>query len=151
MLQIVRDLIFSYKYAILMQIKPEEADEKSAMMLNSVANNLKISPIGLIFPKLDLDSTGIRGNSYAPFAHNKDSSSELSMLIELIDRFSNASIIHYATWKSRSIVRSIRAAEVYALSVCHGFCQMLAHDLKLMIGRSYPLYLMVDSKSVLIS
>ena len=74
------------------------------MMLNSGMNTLKNSPIGLIFPKLDLNSTGIRGNSDASFPYKKGSPSQLSMLIVLIDKFGNESIVQYATWKSRRVL-----------------------------------------------
>ena len=90
----------------------------------------------------------MRGYSDTSFTSNKDSSSQRSMLIVLSDKVSNTSIIHYATWKSRWVVRSILATEVYGLSAFHDCCQIISHDLELIIGRKLPFFLLLDSKSI---
>ena len=116
--------------------------------MNSIVHALKTTVWGIIFPKLDHSSMAIRGYADAGFTRNNDLSSQLSMVVALIDKYRNASLIHYATWKSRRIVRSILEAELYALSACHDYCQILAHDLQLITCNRYPLHLMTDSKSI---
>ncbi len=39
-------------------------------------------------------------------------------------------------------------AEVYALSACHDFCQILSHDLLRITGKKFEIYLMTDAKSM---
>ncbi len=70
------------------------------------------------------------------------------MIILLMDKYNNAYLIHYASWKSRRVIRSVLAAENYAFVACEDFCQILAHDLGKIVGRKFPILLMTDSKSV---
>ena len=70
------------------------------------------------------------------------------MMIVLIDKYCNAAVVHYTTWKSRRVVQSILAAEVYALAACNDYCQMIRHDLQLITGKRFPLTILIDSKSI---
>ncbi len=101
-----------------------------------------------MFPKLDTGTISIRGYADAGFGSNEDLTSQLSTVIVLTDNDNNAIIIHYVSWKSRRVVRSPLAAEVYALSACHDYCMALAHHISTMIGKKIPVYLMTDSKSI---
>ena len=78
----------------------------------------------ILFPKLDLESTSIRGHSDAGFATNQDLTSQLDMVVVLLDKLENAAIMCYSSWKSRKVIRSVLAAEVYALSACNDSCQI---------------------------
>ncbi len=109
---------------------------------------LQQKSFGILFPKLDQESTSIKGYSDAGFATNKDLTSRLGMVVVLLDKFENAAIMHYSSWKSRRVVRSILAAEVYALSACHDFCQILSHDLSRITGKKFEIYLRTDAKSI---
>ncbi len=71
------------------------------------------------------------------------------MMILLMAKHDNACLIHYASWKSRRIIRPVLAVELYAFVACEGFCQILAHDLEKIKGRKFSIFLMIDSKSIL--
>ena len=111
----------AHNYEILTQTNAEEANEDSILAMNSIVHALKTTVRGIIFPKSDHGSMAIRGYADAGFARNYDLYSQLSMVVALIDKYGNASLIHYATRKSRRIVRSTLAAEFYALSTCHEY------------------------------
>ncbi len=137
----------AFNYASMTQTWAETADALSFKLLNSTLDRLQQRELGLVLPKLDIQSTSIRGYSDAGFANNGDLNSQLSKVVVLIDKFGNAALIHYVSCKSRRFVRSILAAEVYALASCRDFCQILAHDLFQIIGRKFPVFLSTDSKS----
>ncbi len=50
--------------------------------------------------------------------------------------------------KSRRAVRSILAAEVYAVSEFHGYCYTLAYELCAIHGRKILIYLITDAKLI---
>ncbi len=133
----------AFNYASMTQTRAETSDAQSFKLLNSTLDMLQQRELGLVLPKLGIQNTSIREYSDAGFVHSGALTSQLSMVIVLIDNFRNTATIHYASWKSRIIIRSILAAEVYALASCHDFCQILAHD----FGRKFPVCLITDSKS----
>ena len=53
--------------------------------------------IGILFPKLDLESVKVVGYSDASFAGNKDLSSQFGMFILIVDKYEKACVIHYAS------------------------------------------------------
>ena len=138
----------AYSCAQLSQTCAAEANNSDAFMLNEVVEVLKTRQRGIMFPKLDLKTACIRGYAYVGFASNTDFTSQLGMIILLMDAQNTAAIIHYSSWKSRRVVRSPLAAEVYALSAGHDYCTALSHDLAIMLETTLPIYLMTDSKSI---
>ena len=123
-------------------------DQNSAKSLNSAITYAQNTSLGIKFPKLNIETTNIRGYSDAGFANNDDLKSQLGMVILLVDENHNACILHYASWKSRRLVRSILAAEFYAFVSWNGYCQIIAHDLFRIVGKRFPVHLMTDSKSI---
>ncbi len=86
--------------AQLAQVKSTEAKQCDAKLLNDAVRFIQSVPRNLKFPKLDLASLKVCGYSDASFANNADLTSQLWIFVLPRDRFSNASIIHYASWKS---------------------------------------------------
>ncbi len=66
----------------------------------------------------------------------------------LCDRLNNASIIHYESWKSRLVNRSVLSAEVLAFSAYFDYAYTLGHDLSKIIGKRVPVLLFTDSRSI---
>ncbi len=130
------------------QVRANQVGKEEARLLNSVVQLLKQRKRGIIFSKLDINSIQVRGYADAGFATNSDLTSQIAMLVLLMDNFGNANIIHYASWKIRRVVRSTLAAEVYVVSACHDYCLALAFDLSTMLERQIPVYLMTDAKSI---
>ena len=89
--------------------------------LNPILEKTKTIKIGIVFLIPDVEILRIRGYADAGHGSNEDSSSKLIMLVVLIYKNKNASIVHYASWENRIIVRSSLAAEVHALTDCFDF------------------------------
>ena len=123
-------------------------DQNSAKSLNSAITYAQNTNLGIKFPKLNTETTTIREYSDAGFAKNDDLKSQLGMIILLVDKYHNACLLHYASWKSRRVVRSILAAELYAFVSYNDCCQIIAHDLFRIVGKRFPVHLMTDSKSI---
>lgn len=138
----------SFSFAHLSQVKNEERNTQHSRALNSAVQHLQKEKFSIYFPKLDLDSITIRGYSDAGFSNNSDLKSQLGILVLLKDKNDNACVIHYSSWKSRRVVRSVLAAELFAFVSSHDYCQIIAHDLHLITGKKFPVHLMTDSKSI---
>ena len=107
-------LHLSLDFACRSQKRGEKKDQNSAKSLNSAVTYAQNANLGFKFPKLSTETTTIREYSDAGFANNNELKSQLGMIILLVDKYHNASILHYASRKSRRVVRSILAAELYA-------------------------------------
>ena len=116
--------------------------------MNASVKKIQENEKGIIFPKLDINSVTIRGYADAGFSNNPDLKSQLAMVIVLVDKYDNAALIHYASWKTRRIVRSVLASELFAMVAAHDYCQIIALDLKSTTGKLFPVYLLTDSKSI---
>ena len=138
----------SFDFSSLSRLKTKDLSSTHIRDLNQDVRELQKTELGIVFPKLDIESVCIRGYSDAGFANTDDLKSQLSIMIFLIDKHCNASLIHYASWKSRRIVRSVLAAELFAFVSCNDFCQILAHDMHLITGKRFPVHLITDSKSI---
>ncbi len=115
---------------------------------NAAVAHLKAHRRGISFTRLELSTLVIRGYSEAAFANNEDSTSQLGMVIVLCDAHENANMLHYASWKSRRITRSILVAEVYAFSAYFDYAFTAAHDLSGMPGQTIPIHLITEPKSI---
>ncbi len=134
--------------AQLARVKVEDASPSDVRLLSAAAAHLKAHSRGILFTRLDLSTLVIRGYSNAAFAHNENSTSQLGMVIVLFNAHGHANILHYASWKSRRITRSILAAEMYAFSACYDYALTAAHDLSSMLGQTIPINLFKDSKLI---
>ena len=114
-------------------------------ILNS-AVRMANTPRHIVIPKLDLASLHIVGYADAAFANNHDLSSQLGFVILLKDKYDNASIIHYGSWKCHRVTRSVLGAEIYAFSHCLDHVLAFAHDLSTMLQRKVKTVVLTDSK-----
>ncbi len=112
--------------AQLAQVKPEDATASHVRTLNSAISHLVKNPRGIGFIKLDAETLQVRRYADASFANNADYTSQLSMVVVLSDAHGNACPIHYASWNSRRVTRSVLAAEVCALSACFDYASHFA-------------------------
>lgn len=88
----------------------------------SAATALNGKKFGLLFPKLARKKLVVRGYADDGFATNKDFSSQLGMIVTLCDKYDNAAILQFSSWKSRRVARSVLASEIYTLSACYDYC-----------------------------
>ena len=66
--------------------------------------------------KPDLESLHIRAFADASFATNHDRTSQFGHILMLCDKQNNAFILHYTSYKSRRVARSVLGAEIYAFA-----------------------------------
>lgn len=66
----------------------------------------------------------------------------------LNDKYDNASVLHYASYKIRRAARSVLGAETYAFADAYDFAYCAIHDLEKILDRLIPLEMHTDSKSL---
>ena len=66
----------------------------------------------------------------------------------LADKYGKFNILHYASYKSRRVTRSVLGAEVYAFADAFDLSYVKRHDLEAMLGQRIPLQMLTDSRSL---
>ena len=103
---------------------------------------------GIIIQKLDNPSLHLLVYADASFANNSDLTSQLGYIILLADKFGKRNILHYASYKSRRVTRSVLGAEVYAFADAFDYAYVIRHDLEEILNQCIPLQIMTDSRSL---
>lgn len=85
---------------------------------------------------------------HAGFAPNSDSSFQLGFVITLMYKHSNAKIVHYCSWKSKHMTRSVLACALFTIVYSFGILSMIRLTLKTMVGCVISLHVYTDSRSV---
>jgi len=133
----------------LAQVTEKLFSEKHVKLYNSSVKYLKATnKTAMVMRQLDKDSLHIRAYADASFATNYDQTSQLGYIIALCDKFDNASILHFQSYKSRRVARSVLGAETYAFADAFDFAFCTKQDIELVMGRDIPLMMFTDSKSL---
>jgi len=82
----------------------------------------------------------------ASFASNDNGSSQLGSRILLCDSSGACRVLLYTSAKSRRVVRSIMAGEVYAFAKAFDEAFVIKHDLERIHHQHMPLIMLTDSK-----
>jgi hypothetical protein len=103
---------------------------------------------GLRFIKLDLDSLQLVTFTDASFANNKDLMSQISYVIAIGNKNSNANILHWSSIKCKRVTCSVLASELYG--IVHGFniASAIKSTIEGMLQINLPLVIYTDSKSL---
>ncbi|MEM6805930.1 MAG: hypothetical protein AAF696_31325 [Bacteroidota bacterium] len=134
---------------MMAQVTEKIFEVKYVKLLNKTINTLKETPSkGIKMRKLDLDSLYIKVYSDASFANNPNLSSQLGYIVLLCDKNDNCKILHYTSYKSRRVVRSVLGAEVYAMADAFDYSYKLKHDLETILDKHIPLRIITYSKSL---
>ena len=124
-------------------------DRKAAKSLNKAIFRAKQEVnFGLTFAKINIPTARLAVFGDASFAGNPDLTSQLGYVIEITDDNGNANIIHYTSVKSKRVTRSVLAAELFATVHAFDYGRTLRVTLNKMFGRTIPLVLYTDSKSL---
>jgi hypothetical protein len=102
----------------------------------------------LIFQNLELETLRIVAYSDASFANNDDLTSQLGFIVFLTDGTGRCNLVHASSHKCRRVTRLILGGEVLAFADAFDYAFTLRHDLEHMLGRSIPLSMLTDSKSL---
>ena len=102
----------------------------------------------LRYKQLGMSSLHIRVYSHASLASNADNSLQLGCLKFLCDNKNDCHILSYCSQKSKRIVRSIMAGEVFVFSAAFDQAFVIRHDIQLILGTPIPLMMFTDSKQL---
>eukprot|EP00168_Porphyra_purpurea_P016741 TRINITY_DN552_c0_g1_i1.p1 TRINITY_DN552_c0_g1~~TRINITY_DN552_c0_g1_i1.p1 ORF type:complete len:862 (-),score=144.43 TRINITY_DN552_c0_g1_i1:471-2858(-) len=102
----------------------------------------------LVYPKLDRLTLRLHAYSDASFATSLDKSSQVGFIILLCDASGRAHVLSFRSKKSRRVVQSIMAGEVYAFSAAFDEAYTLRYDLEQLYGRPIPISVFTDSKQL---
>lgn len=133
----------------LAQVTEKAFTEKHVKQFDTAVKYLKkTKEISLQMKKLDLDNIHIRAYADASFATNYDETSQLGYIVLLSDKSCNANILHFASYKSKRVPRSVSGAETYAFADAFDFAYCAKKDLELILRRKVPLMMFTDSNSL---
>ena len=102
----------------------------------------------LKIPRLNVETLKIIGFSDASFANNADLTSQLGHICFLGDKTGAAAPVHFKSYKSRRVTRSVMAGEVIAFSDLFDVAATLASEIGTVLGKKIPVQLFTDSKSL---
>lgn len=102
----------------------------------------------LSYKPLDRTTLHLRVHADASFASNDDNSSQLGFIILLCDAADRCHVLAYSSKKSRRVVRSIMAGEVYAFANAFDEAFIIKHDLERVYKQRVPLTMLTDSKQL---
>ncbi len=98
--------------------------------------------------KLDLERLLVCAYTDALFSPNTDHSSELDYIVSLAEKHNKASFMHYASYKSCRVARSVLGAQTYAFAHAFDFAYRAKRDIKKLLDRRVSLSIFTDSKSL---
>lgn len=131
------------------QITEKDFGKKSIEEINKIVKYAhKNTSRGLLQQKLDLDSLHLRVYTDGSFADNPDLSTQLGCLILLCDKYGKCNVLHFSSYKSRRVVRSVLGSETYAFTDGMDFALILKKDIEDMIQKKIGIRIFTDSKSL---
>ena len=133
----------------LAQVTEKSFNISHVKQYNSTVRYLQdTSHLSLRTRKLDPESLHVRAYTDASFSTNPDHSSQLGYILLLADKLDNACVLHYASYKSRRVVRSVLGAETYAFADAFDFAYCAKIDLETLLDSFVSLSIFTDSKSL---
>lgn len=131
----------------LAQVGEAEFDAAAVRNLNSlIARAQQARSLVLTYPALDRAT--LRLHADASFATNKDQSSQIGYIILLCDGRGRAHVLSFSSRKSRRVVRSAMAGEVYAFTAALDEAFTIRYDLEELYRQRIPLLMLTDSKQL---
>ena len=103
---------------------------------------------GIVFTPFDLSSLYMDGYADSSFAKDYDLSSQHGSFIVLKDKYGDATIIQYGSWKCHRVTRSILGAEIYAFNHTVDFVLALSSDSSKILSRKIRNVIYTNSKSL---
>ena len=133
----------------LAQVTEKECDAHIIKSVNKRIRYLRsTAKMGLVYHKLDHTSLKMEVYADASFANKKDQTTQVVHLVVLTDASNKCNIMHYASYKSRRVVRSVLGGELYAYADAFDYAYTLNQDLKDIMKKDIPISMFTDSKSL---
>ena len=121
----------------------------SVRHLNTILRYVQRSGNSALYIRpLDPNTLRIVAFSDSSYANNSDQSSQLGYLCVLADATDACNIIHYTSYKSRRVVRSVLAGELHAFVDAFDYAYLLKRDLELILNTTISVQILTDSKSL---
>ena len=102
----------------------------------------------LRFPKLERSSIRLFGFSDAAYANNHDLTSQLGLIVLIMDDSNKAIPISFKSYKSRRVTRSVLSAEVIAFAGLFDDAMAIRSQMEHALQQTVPMRLMTDLKSL---
>ena len=116
---------------ILSQVTVSKFEDSHVKSLNQIIKHIhSTSDFTLRHTPLDEKSLHVVAFADSSFANNLDLSSQLGVMILLTDSTGKENIMHYNSYKSKRIVRSVLRGETYALTDALDIPHNIRNDLK---------------------
>jgi hypothetical protein len=97
---------------------------------------------------LDPNTLRLVAFSDSSYANNSDLSSQLGYLCVLADGTDACNVIHYTSYKSRRVARSVLGGELHAFVDAFDYAYLLKRDLELILNTTISVQILTDSKSL---
>ena len=134
---------------ILSQVTPSTFDEMHVKKLNAMIRHIHSTrDLSLRHSPLDENSLHVVGFADSSFSNNQDLSSQLGIIVVLTDATGTANVLHYNSYKSKRVVRSVLGGETYAFADVFDVAYSIRHDLRKILQKDVKLTLLTDSMSL---
>ena len=131
------------------QVVEKKFNKSKIRAINKLIQRLKKSKDTVLkYLKLDLNTIHFRVHSDFSFASNDDGSSQLGYIILLCDEINKCYVLSYCCKKSKRIVRSIMAGEIFAFSAAFDQDFVIRHDLEAILNQKISLTMFTDSEQL---
>ena len=131
------------------QITEDKWQRQDINDLNAVIKYVRRNPRrGLRQQKLDKTTLSVKIFSDSSFANTSTLHSQLGFVALLCDASGKANVLHFTSYKSKRVVRSVMGGECYAFADGFDYGFTLRHDLQNILQRKIPLLLYTDSDSL---
>lgn len=114
-------------------------------MINTAVQKTKSVTMGLVHHRLDVEDIRMVMFCDSSFLNNYDSSTQLGYVIILTDRTKRANWCHYASYKSKRIVKSVVCGETHAFADGFDIGFTLNHHTERIIWNMIPITTLTDS------
>ena len=134
---------------ILSQITAQNYCDKYRQILNKVIRHVHDTPDRTLkHHVLNEDSLRLVVFSDASFANNPDLSTQLGYVVVLADGTGRSNILHFSSYKSKRVVRSVLAGETHAFADAFDVAFTMRHELRRLIGKEVKMTMLTDSMSL---
>lgn len=131
------------------QVTESIFNAKHVKNLNNIVKQIQVGPQrGIMQQILDNCTLSVRVLPDSSFANTPQLRSQLGFLVLLCDGSGKCNVLHFSSYKSERVTRSVMGAEVLAFADGFDYAYFLRHDLNRISGQNQPLAMLTDSDNL---